>query len=103
MCDRDVVDRSARLFGRAVTPIAARDPTRRDPYVTSIKGKPAIRLMIELARLMSEVRREQIRRALRDVVSTELPTTAWAPTVAWLAALLEGEAHLQRRLAMVRG
>jgi len=47
--------------------------------------------MIELAPLMSAVRRAQIRRALRGIVSPHLPGRAWTPTVAWLAGLLEGE------------
>jgi hypothetical protein len=47
--------------------------------------------MIELAPLMSAVRRAQIRRALRGIVSPRLPARAWTPTVAWLAGLLEGE------------
>lgn len=91
MCDRDVVDRSARVLGRAVTAVVPRNPNHKRSYVTSIKGKPAIRLMLELAPLMSGVRRAQIRRALRGVVPTRLPASAWTPTVAWLAGLLEGE------------
>jgi hypothetical protein len=91
MCDRDVVDRSARLLKRAVIPITPRQPKHRRSYVTTIKGQPAIRLMMELAPLMSDVRRRQIRRAVRGLASTHLPARAWTPTVHWLAGLLEGE------------
>jgi hypothetical protein len=91
MCDRDVIERSARLLCRAVTPIAPRRPKLRRSYVTSIKGRPAIRLMIELAPLMSDVRRAQIRRAIRGIASSRLPARGWTPTVQWLAGLLEGE------------
>jgi hypothetical protein len=91
MCDRDVVERAARLLQRAVTPAKARGTGHRPSYVTVIKGRPAIRLMIELAPLMSAVRRAQIRRALASVAPTRLPARSWRPTVPWLAGLLEGE------------
>jgi hypothetical protein len=91
MCDHDVVDRAAGLLRRAVTPVAPRRLKHRPSYVTVIRGRPAIALMTELAPLMSAVRRAQIRRALRGIVSRQLPGRSWTPTVAWLAGLLEGE------------
>jgi hypothetical protein len=97
MCDRDVVERSARLLGRAVTPVAPRRPEHRRSYVTAIRGQPAIRLMTELAPLMSAIRRGQIRRAIRGLASTRLPARAWVPTVPWLAGLLEGEGTFTAR------
>lgn len=91
MCDRDVVERAARLLHRAVTPAKARGERHRPSYVTVIKGRPATRLMFELAPLLSAVRRAQIRRAVRTVAATRLPARAWRPSVPWLAGLLEGE------------
>lgn len=91
MCDQDVVDHAARILQRAVTPVAPRRSKYRPSYVTVIRGRPAIGLMVELAPLMSDVRRGQIRRALRGVVSSQLPGRTWTPTVPWLAGLLEGE------------
>jgi hypothetical protein len=91
MCDRDVVDHVARLWRRAVCPVKQREPEHRRSYVTTIKGRPAVGLMNQLAPLMSDVRRRQIRRAVRGLASTRLPARAWAPTPGWLAGLLEGE------------
>jgi len=103
MCDRDVIEHSARVLGGAVTPVTPRNSKHRPSYVTSVKGKPAIRLMIELAPFMSGARRRQIRRALRDVVPIRLPASAWTPTVPLLAGLLEGEGTFTAKAAAARG
>ena len=91
MCDRDVVEHAARLLQRSVTAVKPRVEGHRPSYVTVVKGRPAVRLMTELAPLMSVVRRAQIRRALAGVAGTRLPARAWTPNVSWLAGLLEGE------------
>lgn len=91
MCDRDVVEHAARLLQRSVKPVKPRVAGHRPSYVTVVKGRPAIRLMVELAPLMSVVRRAQIRRALADVAGTRLPARAWTASMPWLVGLLEGE------------
>jgi hypothetical protein len=91
MCDRDVVARVARLWGRAIWRATPRDPVYRPSYITTIKGRPAIGLMVQLAPLLSEARRRQIRRSVRGLASTRLPERSWRPTSGWLAGLLEGE------------
>ncbi len=97
MCDQDVVARVARLLERAVCPVEPRAAGYRRSYVTTIKGRPAIRLMIELVPLLSDVRRGQVTRALSRVGPRALPQPAWSPTVPWLAGLLEGEGTFTAR------
>jgi hypothetical protein len=108
MTDRDVVVRVAELFHRAAVATRPRQNHHKVPFVTTIKGAPAARMMRALAPLMSPRRRSQIERALRDhhptrrfsPVDEELITDrlelSWegADTearIAWLAGILEGE------------
>lgn len=91
MCDRDVVEHVARLWNRAVVPVAPRQPGFRRSYVTTIKGGPAIRVMTQLAPLMGDIRRTQIERAVGDRAWIATRPARWTPTAAWLAGLLEGE------------
>ena len=108
MTDRDVVVRVAELFRRAVVATYPRQTHHKVPYVTTIKGVPAARMMRSLAPLMSPRRRGQIDRALRDhlptrpfrLVGEKLITDgselSWEAAdtparLAWLAGLLEGE------------
>jgi hypothetical protein len=108
MTDRDVVARVAELFRRAVIATDPRQAHHKVPYVTTIKGVPAARMMRALAPLMSPRRRTQIDRALRDhlptrpfrlvkeALITDGSELSWeaadaAARVAWLAGLLEGE------------
>lgn len=108
MTDRDVVVRVAEIFHRAVVATRPRQSHHKIPFVTTIKGAPAARLMRVLAPLMSPLRRAQIERALRDYrpirqsasVSDQWITggseLSWETAdsearMAWLAGLLEGE------------
>jgi hypothetical protein len=108
MTDRDVVVRIAEIFHRAVVATRPRQSHHKIPFVTTIKGASAARMMRVLAPLMSPLRRSQIERALRGhhprrpfrLVPEELITDgselSWEAAdsearMAWLAGLLEGE------------
>src|SRR5436309_15523976 len=54
MTDRDVVDRVAKLFGRAVVRLRRRRPHHKLPYSTSIKVAPATRVMYGVRALLGE-------------------------------------------------
>ena len=114
MTDRDVVVRIAEIFHRAVVATRPRQSHHKIPFVTTIKGAPAARMMRVLAPLMSPLRRAQIERALRDhrpirrstSVSDEWVTAgselSWDTAdnearMAWLAGLLEGEGSFYLR------
>ena len=70
---------------------AARHPGHRPTFITNIKGRPAVDLMLDLAPLLSEARRAQIRRSLEYLPMVVLPARDWRPSSDWLAGLLEGE------------
>jgi hypothetical protein len=121
MTDRDVVDRVAKLFERAVVRLRRRKPHHKLPYATTIKGAPATRVMYAVRPFLGKTRQLQIDRAIRSwrprkgsrhqsrtdvgdslphIVPTgigpsELLTThsesQAACDHAWLAGLLEGE------------
>jgi hypothetical protein len=108
MTDRDVVVRVAELFQRAAVATRPRQNHHKVPFVTTIKGVPAARMMRALAPLMSPRRRSQIDRALRDHhptrrfspvagdLITGVDVLSWEAAdsearVAWLAGVLEGE------------
>ena len=97
MCDRDIVVRVARSWRRAVVSIRPRRLGHRTSYVTTIKGRPAIRLMLELAPFMSGIRRRAIRRAIRRIGPVVFPASSWSPSLPWLAGLLEGEGTFTAR------
>jgi hypothetical protein len=108
MTDRDVVIRVADLFHRAVIATRPRKKHHKVPFVTTIKGAPAARMMRALAPLMSPLRRTQIDRALgahrpkrrRRPTAADLALAgvelSWDcadmdSRLAWLAGVLEGE------------
>ena len=108
MTDRDVVVRVAEIFHRVVVATRPRQPHHKIPFVTTIKGAPAARMMRVLAPLMSPLRRAQIEKALRDYRPVRRSTSVldewltagselgWEAAdrearMAWLAGLLEGE------------
>jgi len=120
MTDRDVVERVAKLFGRAVVRLRRRKPHHKIPYATTIKGAPPAQVMNAVRPLLGKTRQVQIdlaisswqtRRAPRhrrqarasESLSTQVPTADASGTTqgrlespeacdrAWLAGLLEGE------------
>jgi hypothetical protein len=108
MTDRDVVVRVAELFHRAVVATDPRQNHHKVPYVTTIKGAPAARMMRALAPLMSPLRRSQIEKALgahhptrrlglvAEKLATDGSELSWEAAdaqarIAWLAGVLEGE------------
>ena len=106
MTDRDVVVRVAELFHRAVIATSPREAHHKIPYLTTIKGAAAARMMRALAPLMSSLRRGQIERALGtyhpvrrsapELLITDGSQLSWEAAdpdaqVAWLAGILEGE------------
>ena len=90
MTDRDVVVRVAALIDRTVSSPNPRKGNKRS-YITAIKGRPAIALMLQVAPMLSEARRRQIRRALRPTGPRRLSHAERPHTIRWLAGLLEGE------------
>ena len=120
MTDRDVVERVAKLFGRAVVQLRRRKPHHKLPYATTIKGAPAVQVMnavrpflgktrklqIDLATSSWQTRRGPRRRSRADRSESLSPRTPAAdPSCtlrahgesqeacdrAWIAGLLEGE------------
>jgi hypothetical protein len=120
MTDRDVVDRVAKLFGRAEVRLRRRKPHHELPYATTIKGAPATRVMYAVRPFLGRTRQLQIdlaisswqarrgprhRRGARssDFLSPLVPVADPSGTSqaqgqspqacerAWMAGLLEGE------------
>src|SRR5437879_9904337 len=60
MTDRDVVERVAKLFGRAVVRLRRRKPHHKIPYATTIKGAPAARVMYAVRPFLGKTRELQI-------------------------------------------
>jgi len=108
MTDRDVVERSAALLDRAVTPVRARQAHYKPPFITQLRGGEAVDLMLAMRPVLGPERTAQIDRVLarwtpRGVRSQ--PKAARFPVLAgidgstntdlralsWLAGLLEGE------------
>ncbi|TMC44235.1 MAG: hypothetical protein E6J23_08280 [Chloroflexi bacterium] len=120
MTDRDVVERVAKLFGRAMVRLRRRRPHHKLPYATTIKGTPAVRLMSAVRPFLGKTRQRQIDRAMaswqprrgpvRSPIAMAL-SNLWtaqgaaqeACDRAWLAGLLEGEGsfitHREGRLS----
>jgi hypothetical protein len=108
MTDRDVVERSAVLLDRAVTPLRARKAHYKPPFVTQLRGAEAVDLMLALRPVFGVERTAQIDRVLTRWMSRggrSRPSTARFPVLdeidgsantdpralSWLAGLLEGE------------
>ena len=64
MTDRDVVERVGRLIERAVIPVRTRRAHHKTPYVTTIKGAPAVSLMRAIYTHMGTFRQAHIERAV---------------------------------------
>lgn len=64
MTDRDVVERVGALIERAVIPVRKRRARHKTPYVTTIKGAPAVSLMRAIYPHMGALRKEDIEHAL---------------------------------------
>ncbi len=64
MTDRDIVERVGSLIERAVVPVRKRRAHHKTPYVTTIKGAPALSLMLAIQPYMGAFRRPQIERAI---------------------------------------
>jgi len=104
MTDRDVVDRVAKLFERAVVRLRRRKPHHKLPYATTIKGAPAVRVMAAVRPFLGKTRQLQIDRAISSWQTTRgtAAMVPWGPLAmsgdshvacdrAWIAGLLEGE------------
>jgi hypothetical protein len=120
MTDRDVVERVAKLFGRAVVQLRRRKPHHKLPYATTIKGAPAVQVMHALRPFLGKARELQVdlaisswqthggprRRSRADGSDSRLPLVPVADVSctlrahgeseeacdrAWIAGLLEGE------------
>lgn len=78
MTDRDVVARAGGLLRRSVIPVAKRQEHYKIPYLTCVKGTPAVELMRLIEPLMSGARRRQIARA---IASWHGRPTRWAAPV----------------------
>jgi hypothetical protein len=116
MTDRDVVERVAKLFGRAVVQLRRRKPHHKLPYATTIKGAPAVQVMSAVRPFVGKTRELQIDRAISswqtrsgrrrradgseslaplepvgDLWGTPHGESEEACERAWIAGLLEGE------------
>jgi hypothetical protein len=104
MTDRDVVDRVAKLWARALIALPARKERYKTPYATVLKGSSAVGLMTTLRPYMGRVRQEQIDRAVRSFHGRAPGRRSRSPVnefahprcnaecaLPWLAGLLEGE------------
>ena len=117
MTDRDVVERVAKMFERAVIRLRRRKPHHKIPYATTIKGAPAAQVMSAVRPHLSTVRQHQIDRAISSWQTRTAPRrrsraggSEFLPPLmpsarppgangealeasqrAWLAGLLEGE------------
>ncbi len=106
MTDRDIVERVAAIFGRAVVPLSPRRENYKIAYATVIKGAGAVAVMGLVRPHMGPTRTAQIARAMASarvrtrrpargqlVLGTQLDASRCgdACDVAWLAGLLEGE------------
>src|SRR6266566_2460518 len=60
MTDRDVVERVAKLFGRAVVRLRRRKPHHKLPYATTIKGASAVQAMCAVRPFLGTSRQVQI-------------------------------------------
>lgn len=72
MTDVDVVEHAGRLFGRAVTPIARRQPHHKPSFKLSISGGPAYVLMSALKPLFGERRQAQISSVVAQVIEQQV-------------------------------
>jgi hypothetical protein len=104
MTDRDIVERVGSLWGRAVFPALPRREHYKVPYVTVLKGAPAVTLMKMVRPYMGVSRQEQIDRAIASwhghrarrafaspVIDLAHDICVQDCTLTWLAGLLEGE------------
>lgn len=64
MTDRDVVERVAALFDRAVVGLRARQPHHKRPFASTIKGASAVGLMRAVRPFLGQSRRAQIDRSI---------------------------------------
>ncbi len=64
MTDRDVVERSAALLDRAVTPVRARQAHYKPPFITQLRGGEAVDLMLAMRPVLGPERTAQIDRVL---------------------------------------
>lgn len=64
MTDQDVVERVGALIERAVIPVRKRRAHHKTPYVTTIKGAPALSLMRAIYPHMGTLRQDNIERAI---------------------------------------
>jgi hypothetical protein len=64
MTDRDIVERVAMLIERAMVKVRARRAHHKTPYVTCIRGAPAVALMQAVHPHMGSLRKPQIERAI---------------------------------------
>lgn len=101
MTDRDIVERVAGLWHRAVVPLRARKAHHKPPFATTIKGPDAVSLMVQLRPELSAPRQRQIDAAVAGrtarpagLFAHERPDRSCGHDceLAWLAGLLEGEA-----------
>lgn len=66
MTDRDIVEKVAKIFNRACTPIKARKVKWKQTFSTKLTGKRAIDLMVEMKPFLSNRRQEQINNCINS-------------------------------------
>jgi hypothetical protein len=64
MCDEDVVHRVSKIFGVSMFRCGTAKPHHKPSFQTSLRGQPAVTLMLQLRELMGSRRRAQIDKAV---------------------------------------
>lgn len=98
MCDRDVIERVAALFGvNYIYHRKPKDERRKDKYSVASAAKNAVKIMQAVYPIMGERRKQQITSATigKDVVFRENQIDPEFE-IYWLAGLLEGEGSFLR-------
>src|SRR5438128_1221119 len=73
MTDRDVVERVAKLLGRAVIRLRRRKPHHKLPYATTIKCAPAAQVMSAVRPFRGRARQFQIDLAISSLQTRKGP------------------------------
>lgn len=97
MTDKDVIERVARIFCRAVIRNTPRHEDFKVPYATSIRGRDAVMIMLALRSLMGERRQA----AIDQAVASARGARHGGPDLSW-EQVAEIIASRQRREQRVR-
>ncbi len=96
MCDRDVIERVAYVFGvNYIYHREAKGKRRKDLYSVASAAKNAVKVMQAIYPIMGERRRQQINEATNGKAINEYPIDSDLG-IYWLAGLLEAEGSFMK-------